>query len=134
MTIRYLLDTNIVVSVLRSRPEPLRLKLGGQTGRLGVSAVTVSELHYGVERSARPAQNRRAVEELLGLVVVLPFDEVAAIHAAEIRAQLAAHGTPIGGYDVLIAGHARSQGLTVVTNDVREFDRVPGLVVEDWSA
>jgi tRNA(fMet)-specific endonuclease VapC len=77
---------------------------------------------------------RAAVSEFLAFLDVLPFDAAAAEHAGDIRAVLADEGTPIGGYDVLIAGHARSQGMTVVTNNRREFDRIPGLLVEDWAA
>ena len=101
---------------------------------LAVSTITVAELHLGVGRSSDPGHNGRAVAELLAFLEVLPFDAAAAEHAGEIRAVLAQLGTPIGGYDVLIAGHARSQGMTVVTKNRREFDRVPGLLVTDWTA
>jgi tRNA(fMet)-specific endonuclease VapC len=131
---RFLLDTNIVIAVLRGAGEGLQDQLRRHGDQLVVSTVTVSELHFGVGRSADPTHNRRAVTEFLSFVEVIPFDTSAAEHAGDIRAVLAGRGTPIGGYDVLIAGHARSAGLTVVTNNRREFDRVPGLLVEDWSA
>lgn len=130
---RFLLDTNIVVFALRGPTEVLRSNLRDHADHLAVSAVTVSELHYGIERSAARVDNRRAVTEFLSLVTVLPFDVEAAEHAGEIRAALADLGQPIGGYDVLIAGHARSRGLAVVTNNRRAFDRVPGLLVTDWT-
>lgn len=133
MSVRFLLDTNIVIFALRNRTAFLRERLNEHVGRMAVSTITVSELHYGVERSRDPARNRRATEEFLALVKMLPFDRAAAEHGGQIRADLARVGRPIGGYDVLIAGHARSAGLTVVTNNVREFERVPGLLVEDWS-
>lgn len=133
MSLRFLLDTNIVVFVLRRSPGPLRERLRRESGRLAVSSVTVSELTYGTERSADPASSRMAVEQFLALVTVLPFDAAAAQHSGEIRARLAAAGTPIGGYDVMIAGHARSAGLAVVTNNIREFSRVPALEVVDWT-
>ncbi|MFT4189781.1 MAG: type II toxin-antitoxin system VapC family toxin [Aeromicrobium sp.] len=133
MSLRYLLDTNILIFLLRRRDEVLRPRLVANEGRLAVSTVSVMELFYGVERSRDPRQARLGVESLLAQVDVLDMDARAAEHAAEIRAGLASAGTSIGSYDVLIAGHARSAGLTVVTNNRREFDRVPGLVVEDWT-
>ena len=133
MTARFLLDTNIVIFALRDRTPTLRERLTEHFGRMAVSAITIAELQYGIERSSDPARNRRATDEFLSLVEVQPLSAAAAEHAGEIRAALAAVGRPIGAYDVLIAGHARAAGLTVVTNNVREFDRVPGLLVEDWS-
>lgn len=133
MTARFLLDTNIVIFALRRSPGPLRDHLRAESDRLAISTITVSELAYGAEKSADANANRRAVGQFLALARVLPFDASAAQHAGEVRARLAAAGTPIGGYDVLIAGHARSAGLTVVTNNTREFERVPGLEVVDWT-
>ncbi len=132
MSVRYLLDTNIVIFALRARPDSLRARFRAADGMMAVSTVTVAELSYGTERSLRPQQNRDAVEELLARLEVQALDGAAAEHSGRIRAELAAAGTPIGAYDVLIAGHARSRGLIVVTNNTREFDRVPGLLVEDW--
>jgi tRNA(fMet)-specific endonuclease VapC len=97
-----------------------------------VSTLTVSELHCGIERSSAPAANRAAVEAFLAFTAVLDFDTAAAVHTGDIRAVLAQVGQPIGSYDAMIAGHARSAGLTVVTNNTREFARVPGLLVVDW--
>ena len=134
MSIGYLLDTNILIFVLRDRAPWLGERLAQHEGRLAVSTVTASELQYGVQRSSQPVQNGAAVSSMLSLVEVLPFDEHAAEHAGQIRATLAQAGTPIGAYDALIAGYARSAGLIVVTNNVKEFDRVPGLLVEDWSS
>ncbi|BDZ65503.1 type II toxin-antitoxin system VapC family toxin [Agromyces mangrovi Wang et al. 2018] len=133
MSARVLLDTNILIFALRNRTPGLRERMRAQAGRMAVSSISVAELAYGVERSSDPARNRRATEELLALTTRLALEERAAEHAGEIRAALAAAGTPIGAYDVLLAGHARSAGLTLVTNNVREFARVPGLLVEDWT-
>lgn len=133
MSPRFLLDTNIVIFALRRSPGPLRERMRVESDRLAVSTITVSELAYGAERSNDPGGNRLAVEQFLALVAVLPFDAAAAAHAGEIRGRLAAAGTPIGGYDVLIAGHARAAGLAVVTNNTREFARVLGLEVTDWT-
>jgi tRNA(fMet)-specific endonuclease VapC len=128
----YLLDTNILITLLRDRGDAARRRLVEATGRVGVSTISEMELEYGIERSASPARNRQAVDELLSLVEVLDLDSLAAMHAGRIRAVLAARGTPIGPYDALLAGHARSLGLVMVTNNVRELSRVPGLEVEDW--
>lgn len=133
MTVRYLLDTNIVIFALRRRSPALRDNLAAHMGRSAVSAITVAELEYGIEHSHDPARNRQATAEFLALLSVLPFGSAASEHSGALRAHLATSGTPIGAYDVLIAGHARSAGLTLVTNNVREFARVPGLLVEDWS-
>ena len=130
--IRYLLDTNIVIEVLRHRPEALRRRFADNSGRLGISSITVSELYFGAEKSSRREDNLNAIEAFLPLVEILDFNAGAASHAGELRAALARSGTPIGPYDVLIAGHARSLGLTVVTNNLKEFSRVEGLRVEDW--
>jgi tRNA(fMet)-specific endonuclease VapC len=128
----YLLDTNILIALLRDRGDAARRRLVEATGRVGVSTISEMELEYGIERSASPARNRQAVDELLSLVEVIDLDSLAAMHAGRIRAVLAARGTPIGPYDALLAGHARSLGLVMVTNNVRELSRVPGLEVEDW--
>ncbi len=132
MSPRFLLDTNIVIFALRRAPGPLRDRLRLESGRLAISTITVSELAYGAEKSADPVANRLAVEQFLSLAAILAFDAAAAGHAGEIRARLAAAGIPIG-YDVLIAGHARSAGLAVVTNNTGEFTRVAGLEVVDWT-
>ncbi len=97
-----------------------------------ISTIVVTELLYGAEKSARPIENRNEVERFAARLEVLPFDAEAAAHAANIRATLEREGRPIGGYDVLIAGHARSGGLVVVTGNLREFLRVEGLRAEDW--
>ncbi|KLN33697.1 plasmid maintenance protein [Cellulosimicrobium funkei] len=133
MSTLYLLDTNVLVALLRGNGSAARPRLREAEGRVAVSTVSEMELEYGIERSDDPPRNRKAVDELLSLVDVLPFDGLAAMHAGRVRALLAARGTPIGP-DALLAGHARSLGLVMVTNNVREFSRVPGLEVEDWLA
>lgn len=133
MTIRFLLDTNIVIEVLGGKPEPLEQQMRRHSGQLAVSTITVAELGYGVARSQNPEHDRASVEGFLPFVEVLDLDTAGAEHAGDIRAELARVGTPIGGYDLLIAGIARSRGLTVVTNNRREFDRVSGLLVVDWT-
>ncbi|BDZ41983.1 ribonuclease VapC [Paraoerskovia sediminicola] len=132
MTTLYLLDTNILIALLRRRADAARPRLRAAEGRIAVSTISEAELDYGIERSRHAEQNRQAVDELLSLVEVVPFDSTAAMHAGRVRAVLADRGEPIGPYDTLLAGHARSLGLVMVTNNVREFSRVPGLEVEDW--
>ncbi len=132
--LRYMLDTNLCVLVLRDRPQALRERFNLEADGLCISTVVLTELLHGAQKSARPEHNRSAVENFAARLEVLPFDVNAAGHAADIRAALERQRAMIGGYDVLIAGHARSRGLVVVTNDLREFTRVDGLRVEDWSA
>lgn len=130
--LRYLLDTNLCIRVLRDRPAGLRPRFNAEAEGLCISTVVLSELLYGALRSARPVENRQEVERFAARLAVLPFDAEAADHASDIRADLARKGMMIGGYDVLIAGHARSRGLVVVTGNLGEFTRVAGLRCEDW--
>ncbi len=130
--LRYMLDTNLCIRVLRDKPPAARDRFNREADGLCISSVVLMELFYGAERSARPAHHRRAIEDFAARLDILAFDAPAAAHAAEIRADLERHGQPIGAYDLQIAGHARSQGLTVVTGNVAEFRRVDGLRSEDW--
>lgn len=130
--LRYMLDTNLCIRVLKVRPSPVRERFNAEAESLCISTVTLFELLYGAEKSARPVENRKTVERFAERLDVLPWDDAAAAHAADIRADLERKGTPIGAYDVLIAGHARSRGLTVVTGNLREFTRVEGLRTDDW--
>ena len=134
MTLRYLLDTNLCIQVLRDRPPTLRERFNSEADGLCISTIVLTELLHGAAKSARPEHNRREVEGFAARVDVLPFDDSAAAHAADIRADLERRGKTIGGYDVLIAGHARSRGLVVVTNNLGEFTRVDGLRCVDWGA
>ena len=131
--LRYLLDTNIVISALRRSSVVLDARLASEAGSMAVSAITATELYFGAEGSAARSVNLRAVEELFSLIKLLDFACPAAGHAASIRADLTQRGLIIGPYDVLIAGQARSAGLCLITNNRREFDRVDGLRVEDWT-
>ncbi len=134
LMLRYMLDTNLCIRVLRDRPAGLRVRFNRDADALCISTIVLTELLHGAEKSNRPVENRREVDRMAGRLEVLPFDEAAAAHAAEIRAELERRGQSIGGYDVLIAGHARSRGLVVVTGNLREFNRVAGLRAEDWLA
>ncbi|WGY03275.1 PIN domain-containing protein [Nocardioides sp. QY071] len=128
---RHLIDTDVAIELLRKRDLPLRERWRA-AGPAAASAVSLFELRFGAARSTEAARNALAVDELAAAVDFLEFDADAAAHAGDIRADLARRGTPIGAYDVMIAGHARSRGLIVVTRNEREFHRVEGLRVERW--
>lgn len=132
--LRYMLDTNLCSRVLRDRPSAMRERFNLEADGLCISAVVLTELLHGAAKSARPAHNRTEVERFAARLEVLSFYQAAADHAAEIRAELERAGTPIGGYDVLVAGHARSRGLVVVTGNLAEFRWVDGHRCEDWLA
>ncbi len=132
--LRYMLDTNLCIRVLRDRPQSVRARFNAEADGLCISTIVLSELLHGAAKSDRPIINRGRVEQFAARLAVLPFDDDAAAHAADIRADLEQKGRPIGGYDVLIAGHARSKGLTIITGDLGEFSRVEGLRCEDWLA
>lgn len=130
--IRYLLDTNIVIYVIKRRPLAILEVFNRRHGHMAVSAVTVAELIHGAEKSAYPARNLGVVEDFLSRLAALPYTIEAAYHYGSIRAALEQTGQPIGVNDLHIAAHARSHGLTLVSNNLREFARVPGLMVENW--
>lgn len=132
---RYLLDTNICVFLIRNTSTRVLAELQKHDpADLCISAITVAELEYGCDRSANPEKNHFALTEFLSPFTLLPFDDPAAFAYGRVRVDLEKAGTPIGSMDVLIAAHAVSQQMTVVTNNTREFNRVAGLVVEDWSS
>lgn len=132
--LRYMLNTNLCIRVIRDRPSGLRARFNAEASGLCISDVVLYELLYGAERSARPAESRQTVERFAARLSVLPYDSEAAAHTANIRTDLERRGLPIGAYDLMIAGHARSRGLVVVTGNLREFDRVEGVRSEDWLA
>jgi tRNA(fMet)-specific endonuclease VapC len=128
-----MLETNLCVRVLRDRPPELRDRLNAVAERLCIATIVLTELHQGAAKSVRPEHNQREVDRFADRLDVLDVDSTAADHAGDIRATLESVGRQIGGCDVLIAGHARSRGLTVVTGDIREFERVEGLRCIDWT-
>ena len=132
--LKYMLDTNICIFTIKNKPEPVRELFNRHHGQLCISTVTLMELVYGAEKSAFPERNLAVVEGFAARVAVLEYDQLAAQHTGQLRAEQAKKGQPIGPYDQMIAGHARSQGLIIVTNNVREFERVPGLRIEDWAS
>ncbi|MCH9027912.1 MAG: tRNA(fMet)-specific endonuclease VapC [Proteobacteria bacterium] len=131
--IKYMLDTNILIYTIRKRPKKVRDAFKEYSDYLSMSTITLGELIYGAEKSSQPARNLADIEALAARVDVLPFDNQAAQHFGQVRAELAKAGKPIGPYDLMIAGHARSRGLILVTNNLREFKRVPGLRLENWT-
>ena len=130
----YMLDTNICIYAIKNRPEIVlqRLKENMQNG-LCISAITLAEMQHGVEKSAQPEKNAAALMRFVSILQVLPFDDGAAVEYGKVCAHLQRRGTPIGPMDTLIAAHAKAEGLTIVTNNVREFERVPGLKIENWA-
>ena len=130
---RYLLDTNICIYVIKRRPPQVLARFQRcAVGDIGLSTVTLAELEYGVAKSQEPARNHAALAAFTLPLEILPFDAPAAAAYGPIRATLERQGTPIGAMDLLIAAHARSLGVILVTNNVREFGRVPGLQVDNW--
>ena len=130
--LKYMLDTNIVIYTMKNKPDSVREMFKKHHGRMCISSISNMELMYGAERSSNPDRNLTSLEGFVARMDVLPLDDSAAAHAGQIRAELARLGMPIGPYDQLIAGHARSQGLVLVTNNEKEFARVPGLRTENW--
>lgn len=131
----YLLDTNVCIAYLRAPHSPVRAKLTALPIRdVVLCALVKEELYFGAHRSTNPVHTRTQLEAFLAQFASLPFDDQAAAIAARIRADLAAKGTPIGHYDLLIAAIALAHGLTLVTHNTREFGRVAGLPLEDWEA
>lgn len=130
--LKFMLDTNICIFTIKNRPEQVRAAFKRHHGQLSISTITLMELIYGAEKSSHPERNLADVEGFAARLEVLSYDRHAAAHSGQLRAELARIGKPIGPYDQMIAGHARSQGLILVTNNLREFERVPGLRVEDW--
>ena len=130
--LKYLLDTNIAIHVIKCRPVEALDQFNRHAGQLALSAISQAELIHGVEKSSMPERNLRVMEDFCSRLVILDYGPKAAGHHGEIRANLELKGTPIGVNDLHIAGHARSEGLTLVTNNMKEFERVEGLRLENW--
>ncbi|RCW79344.1 type II toxin-antitoxin system VapC family toxin [Phyllobacterium bourgognense] len=132
---RYVLDTNAVIHLVSRRSDTLvRLILEKREGEIGIPSIVAHELYFGVYKSQKISFNLEALRLLLTDFPILEFDQEDARVSGELRSVLAQTGAPIGPYDVLIAGQAKARDLTVITNNVREFKRVDGLKVEDWTA
>jgi tRNA(fMet)-specific endonuclease VapC len=129
----FLIDTNICIYIMNKRPpEVLRRFKEKKVGQVCISSITVSELQYGVTKSKLQKQNSRRLDEFLTPFEILPYDEHASKFYGEIRSQLESQGSIIGPLDLLIAAHALSQNLVLITNNEKEFKRIPSLKVENW--
>jgi len=131
--LRFLLDTNIVIYVIKRRPLQALEIFNQNAGRMAISAITLAELQHGAEKSSNRVANLAVVEDLCSRLEVLPYGAKAAQHYGSIRATLEKQGQTIGVNDLHIAAHARSEGLTLVSNNLREFERVPALQFENWA-
>ena len=130
----YMLDTNICIYLINEKSEDLALKIATiPNEQICISAITHAELEFGVAKSQRPDKNIRALTKFLATITVLPFDSKASEQYGIIRASLERVGQVIGQMDMLIAAHAKSNNFTVVTNNVKEFERVHNLKIEDWT-
>ena len=130
--LKYMLDTNIAIYVIKRRPPEALVTFNQHAGQLCISSITLAELMHGVEKSARPHHNLLQVEDFVSRLTVLEYGNKAAAHYGDIRATLERKGTSIGVNDLHIAGHARCAGLTLVTNNLQEFERVEGLRIDNW--
>ena len=130
---KYMLDTNIVIYLIKKQPESVLQKLQEyDPSDFCISSITLAEMEYGIAKSTSPEKNQAALSAFLSNIDILPFDDRASVEYGDIRASLEKKGTPIGPNDMLIAAHARSLGLTIVTNNVKEFRRVDGLMLDNW--
>ncbi|QDC43211.1 type II toxin-antitoxin system tRNA(fMet)-specific endonuclease VapC [Methylophilus medardicus] len=130
--ITYLLDTNIVIYVIKRRPVEVLGVFNSNATRMAISVITLAELMHGAEKSSKPAENLAVVEDFCSRLSMLPYTEKAAQHYGQIRTALEKKGEPIGVNDLHIAAHARSEGLILVTNNEKEFAKVPSLQIENW--
>ena len=130
---KLLLDTNICIYLIKQKPPEILQKFNTyQIGDLGISSITVAELEFGVQKSQFPQKNQQALEQFLIPLNIINFNRAAAIIYGDIRATLEKQGTPIGSLDTLIAAHALSLEITLITNNVKEFKRVPNLKLDNW--
>jgi len=130
--LQYMLDTNICIHVIRNYPPELQERFNRLAEQLCISSIALGELLHGAEKSTQRFDNLEAIEHFRARLEILPFAEKVAAHFGQIRAQLEGAGPPAGAYDMMIGGHARSDGLVLVTNNVREFERMKGLRLANW--
>ena len=130
---KYMLDTNTCIYIIKRKPvEVIAHFRQLQISQVSISSITLSELEYGVIKSSRPAQNHSALAQFLAPIEILHYGDAAAQHYGELRVYLEKQGTPIGSLDMLIAAHALSTGCILITNNVKEFERVPNLKIDNW--
>ena len=130
--LKYMLDTNIVIYTMKQRPVTVKAKFNAVATQLCISSISVAELVFGAENSQNPAQNMKVIEDFLSRLQILDYGIESAIQYGSIKAHLRKMGMPIGENDLHIAAHARSKGLILVTNNTKEFERVPALQLENW--
>jgi tRNA(fMet)-specific endonuclease VapC len=131
--IQYMLDTNICIYIIKKKPADAIERLRqSRISQVGISSITLSELEYGVAKSSRPDQNQLALAQFLAPMEILSYGGEAAQQYGRLRAFLEKQGTPIGSLDMLIAAHALSTGCILVTNNEREFSRIPDLKIDNW--
>jgi tRNA(fMet)-specific endonuclease VapC len=130
--LKYLLDTDTIIYTIKNRPDHMRSFFKRHEEQISISTVTLGELVFGAEHSTQVERNLADIEAMSARLEVLPYDIDAAYHFGRIRSELYRLGQPIGPYDMMIAGHARARGLILVSNNTREFSRVPGLMIENW--
>jgi tRNA(fMet)-specific endonuclease VapC len=132
--IKYLLDTNICIYIIKQKPKNVIERFRqSQVSEIGVSSITLSELEYGVMKSAKPVQNKLALAQFIAPIEIAAYDDVAAQHYGVIRTHLERQGTPVDCLDMLIAAHALSQNSVLITNNESEFKRIPNLKIENWA-
>ena len=130
---QYMLDTNICIYIIKEKPpNVIERFLQTDVSQIGISSITLSELLYGVSKSSKPEQNQIALAQFAAPLEILPYDDAAAQYYGDLRAELEKQGTPIGSLDMLIAAHAISLGSVLITNNEREFIRIPNLKIENW--
>jgi len=131
---KVMLDTNICIYIIKQKPRSVLERFAAfPVGDLGISVITLAELEYGASKSSEPDRNREALEQFVSPLEIAVFDRPATSVYGKIRALLEKRGRPIGSMDLLIAAHALSLNVRLVTNNMREFKRVPGLRVENWA-
>lgn len=130
--LKFMLDTNIAIYVIKRRPAKLLSIFNQHAGRMSISSISLAELLHGVEKSQQPERNLSQVEDFVSRLRILQYGSGAAAHYGNIRADVERKGTPVGVNDLHIAAHARSEGLTLVTNNEREFERIRGLRIDNW--
>jgi len=130
---RFMLDTNICIYLIKRKPAVVLARFKqSDISEISISSITLSELFYGVSKSSKPEQNFMALTQFVAPLEILPYGGEATQYYGELRARLEKRGTPIGALDMLIAAHALSIDSTLVTNNEKEFDRVPNLKIENW--
>ncbi len=131
---KFILDTNICIYIIKQKPSGVieRFKRA-EISQIGISSITLSELLYGVSKSSKPEQNQIALTQFVAPLEILPYGNEAAQYYGDLRAQLEKQGTPIGSLDMLIAAHALSIDCTLVTNNEKEFIRIPNLKIDNWA-